>query len=240
MILACPPSRATTAPKIKAVAFDGLTAFDPRPVAILAEALFPGQGIALSDAWRTRQFEYTWLRTMTGTYVDFWDVTEDALVFAAALLKLDLAKEKRARLMRAFLELQTWPDVSEALSRLRAAGIRMVFLSNFTEGMLDAAVRRCGLQGMFEAHLSTDRVRAYKPDPQAYRMAMDTLGLNREEVAFAAFAGWDAAGAKAFGYPTFWVNRLNLPAEELSSTADAIGANLHDLVRFVSNRSVRA
>lgn len=115
-------------------------------------------------------------------------------------------------------------------------GIRMAFLSNFTAAMLDAAVKNSGLEGIFEAHLSTDRVRAYKPDPRAYQMAMDTFGLPRGEIVFAAFGGWDAAGAKSFGYPTFWINRTSLPVEELGVAPDAIGDNLNDLVRFVRSK----
>jgi 2-haloacid dehalogenase len=98
--------------------------------------------------------------------------------------------------------------------------------------MLDAAVRNSGLDGIFEAHLSTDRVQAFKPDPRAYRMGVDAFGMAKEEIAFAAFAGWDAAGAKRFGYPTFWVNRANAPLEELGVAPDGTGAGLQDLVAF--------
>jgi 2-haloacid dehalogenase len=194
----------------------------------------------LSNAWRTRQFEYTWLRTLTGSYVDFWHVTEDALVFSAKLLKLELAVEKREQLLHAFLTIKAWPDALQALKSLKASGIRMAFLSNFTPAMLDAAVQNSGLQGIFEPHLSTDRVRAYKPDPRAYQMGVDAFGLKREEIAFAAFGGWDAAGAKAFGYRTFWVNRMNLPIEELGFAPDAIGATLQDLAKFVSQDEATA
>ncbi len=114
--------------------------------------------------------------------------------------------------------------------------MRAVLLSNFTAPMIDAAVRSSGLEGVFEPHLSTDRVRAYKPDPRAYRMGTDAFGLGREEIAFVAFGGWDAVGAKSFGYPTLWVNRMSLPVEELGVEPDVIGRNLDDLVRFVLPR----
>lgn len=219
---------------IKAIAFDGFVAFDPRPITVLAEALFPGRGNELGNAWRTRQFEYTWLRTLTQRYADFWQVTEEALVFAAELLKLDLTPEKRDRLMQAFLELKAHPDVRPALETLRAGGVRLAFLSNLTEAMLVANTRGAGLQDLFEAPLSTDRVKAFKPDPRAYGMAIDAFGLKREEIAFAAFGGWDAAGAKSFGYATFWNNRLNLPVERLGVAPDAIGNELGALVRFAA------
>lgn len=239
LVVSGPMTRAAVLPKIRAVVFDGFTVFDPRPVFTLAETLFPGQGAELSNAWRMRQFEYAWLRTLTNRYVDFWRVTEDALVFAAAMLKLELRPEKRRRLMQAYLEIKAWPDALPALRSLQEAGIRMAFLSNFTAAMLDAAVRSAGLEGIFEPHLSTDRVRAYKPDPRAYQMAMDAFGLRRDEIAFAAFGGWDAAGAKSFGYPTFWVNRMNLPIEELGSEPDAMGGALYDLESFVRSRNGR-
>ena len=218
---------------IKAVAFDGFTTFDPRPIAALAERLYPGNGAALTSAWRTRQFEYTWLRTLMNRYADFWQVTEEALVFAASTVKLELTTEKRGELMQAWLEIKAWPDALPALRALKEAGVRLAFLSNLTAAMIDAWVKNSRLEGIFEPHLSTDRVRAFKPDPRAYQMGIDAFRLGREEIVFAAFGGWDAAGARVFGYPTFWVNRGKTPVEELGVAADATGADLHDLARFV-------
>lgn len=226
-------AQTVTQPQFKAIAFDAFPIFDPRPVFGLAETLFPGKGADLSNTWRTRQFEYQWLRALSGRYADFWQTTEDGLVFAAKLLQLDLTPEKRAQLMHAYLGLKAWPDAPSALSSLKEAGVRLAFLSNMTAKMLEAGIKNAGLDGIFEHVLSTDQVRAYKPDPRAYQMAIDAFKLKREEILFAAFAGWDAAGAKWFGYPTFWVNRLNLPGEELGVTPDAIGRDLTDLVSFV-------
>ncbi|MFI5345744.1 MAG: haloacid dehalogenase type II [Elusimicrobiota bacterium] len=220
--------------KIKAVAFDAFPVFDPRPVFDLAEKLFPGKGAALCDDWRARQFEYTWLRSMSGTYADFWQVTEDALVFAAKKQKLQLSADERKQLMDAYLDLKPWPDAPAILRSLKGAGIRLVFLSNFTSKMLEADIKSSGLEGIFEQAISTDRLKTYKPDPRAYQMAVDALGLKRDEIVFVAFAGWDAAGAKAFGYKTFWVNRLNLPLEELGVAPDAASPNLSGLEKLVN------
>ncbi len=123
--------------KIRAVAFDGFPIIDPRPVFAKAEQIVPGRGPELSNAWRTRQFEYTWLRTLGGRYVDFWQVTEESLVFAARTLRIDLSADKREQLMRTWLALKAWPDVAPALKQLKDAGIRMAFLSNLTDAMLD-------------------------------------------------------------------------------------------------------
>jgi len=224
-------------PRIKAVAFDAFPIFDPRPVFGLAERLFPGRGAALSDAWRTRQFEYQWLRAIAGQYADFLQATEAALEFAAKRLELELTPGRRSRLMQAYLELRAWTDVPPALAALKDAGLRLGLLSNMTFAMLEAGIRNSGLDGVFDQVVSTDQIRTYKPDPRAYQLAIDAFGLEREEILFAAFAGWDAAGAKWFGYPTFWVNRLDFPAEELGVEPDGVGRGMADLVGFVSDVS---
>ena len=219
--------------RIRAVAFDAFPILDPRPLGGLAETLFPGRGAELSDAWRTRQFEYQWLRVMMGRYADFWLTADDALAFAGKALKLDLTPEKRARLMEGYRELKAWPDVPAALEALESSGLRLVFLSNMTRPLIEAGIGNSGLGGVFEQILSTDAIRSYKPDPRAYRMGVDALRLKREEIVFAAFAGWDAAGASAFGYPTYWVNRLGAPEEELQAPVAATGRDLAGLVEFV-------
>lgn len=219
---------------IKAVAFDAFPILNPQPVFALADDLYPGKGTELSSVWRTRQFEYTWLRTMSRRYSDFWRVTNDALVFAAKAVKVELSPENHARLMDAYLKLRCWPEAPTALRSLKRAGIRLAFLSNMTAEMLEAGIRNSQLDGVFDHVLSTDRVKAYKPDSRAYQMGLDAFGLKPDQILFAAFAGWDAAGAKSFGYPTFWVNRQNQPAEELGVTLDATGGNLNDLVAFLA------
>jgi 2-haloacid dehalogenase len=231
-----PLAAAVSGSKIKAIAFDGLSVFDVRPVTALAELVFPGRGEEMSALWRTRQFEYTWLRTAGRQYVDFWQVTEEALMFSCKSLKLELTRADSDRLMQSYLELKAWPDAPAALRELKASGLKMAFLSNFTAVMLDQAVKNSGLEGIFAEHLSTDRVRVFKPDPQAYRMALNAFGLRKEEIAFAAFGGWDAMGAKWFGYPTFWVNRTHAAAEELGSIPDGVGKDLNDLAVFVQAR----
>jgi len=220
-------------PEIKALVFDAFPIFDPRPVFLLAEELFPGKGADLSNLWRIRQFEYQWLRALAGHYVDFWQATDDALVFSANALKLDLSTPKRTQLMEAYLNLKAWPDVSSALHSLKDSGLRLGMLSNATTTILEAGIRNSGLTGLFEHVLSTDTLETYKPDPRAYQMAVDAFGVGREEIAFVAFAGWDVAGAKWFGYPTFWVNRPNAPLEELGVSPDKTVGTVAELVPLV-------
>lgn len=226
------PSAARAPAAFKAVAFDGLAIFDARPVLGLAETLFPGQGAALSGAWRTRLFEYQWLRALGAHYADFREATESSLVFSANSMHLELTPQKKTTLMEAWDRLEPWSDVAPALAALRQAGVRLAIVSNMTQRMLDDGVQRAGLDSSFEHVISTDRIRSYKPDPRGYKLGTDALRLKPGDVLFAAFAGWDVAGARWFGHPTFWVNRLGSPMEELGATPDAMGEGLPALVEF--------
>ncbi len=232
-----PLANAATHSKIKAIAFDAFPIFDSGPVFALAEEFFPGRATELGNEWRTRQFEYTWLRTVAGRYVDFWQVTEDALHYAAKKAKIGMSQEQVSQLMDGYLNLKSWPDVAPALRLLKMEGIRMILLSNFTSHMLNSCVRCSGLGDIFEGLLSTDQVKAFKPDPRAYEMGINAFNLDREEILFVAYGGWDAAGAKIFGYPTYWVNRLNLPPEELGVMPDGTGTDLKGLAQFIQSRN---
>jgi 2-haloacid dehalogenase len=219
--------------RFKAIAFDAFVIFDPRSISALAEELFPGKGARLSEVWRARQFEYGWLRMAMGRYADFSQITGDALTFAAKTLKIELAPEQRSRLMEASRELKPWPGVVEGLKSLRNAGVRLAFLSNSTPDALAARTKASGLEGLFEHQLSTDTIKTYKPDPRAYAMAVEAFALPAENILFAAFGGWDAIGAKAFGYPVFWFNPGHQPVEELGEVPDAAGTSFADLMTFL-------
>lgn len=238
-VLACESSPAIALTprqaRFKAVAFDAFPIFDPRPIAALAESLFPGQGATIMNVWRTRQFDYQWLRTVSGQYVNFIQVTEDSLLFTMQQLQLELSVDKRQQLMSAWSNLTVWPDVPDAIKALRKAGLRLVFLSNMTASVLAAGLKKAHIDDAFEAVLSTDEIRSYKPDPKAYQLAIDHLQLSREQILFVPFAGWDVAGAKWFGYPTYWMNRLASPAEVLGVAADASGQNMNTLLQFLAN-----
>ena len=223
--------------KIKAIAFDAFPVFDPRPVFALVSQLFPEKGAELSELWRTKQFEYSWLRTAGGTYKDFWGVTEDALVFAARKTGINLTEAHRKELMDQYLILNTWPDVIPALETFKQKGIKLAFLSNMTERMLRSCAQNAKIDGYFSAIISTDSARTYKPSPTAYQLGIDRLRFRKEEILFAAFAGWDASGAKWFGYPTFWLNRQNAPAEELNAVPDGVGKGMDEFVNFIADAS---
>jgi len=227
------PERATASTGFRAIAFDGLVLFDAGPIAALVNQLFLEKGPELTNLWRVKQFDYQWLSALSGRYRDFERATEGALVFAAKWLRVDLAPEAREQLMHAWLELKPWPDVAPALRSLKQAGLRLAPLANFTPAILERAVANSGLEELFEQLISTDRGKTFKPDPRAYQLGVDAFGLRREQIVFVASAGWDAAGARWFGYPTFWVNRTGAPPEELSVDAQGTGSGMRDLIAFV-------
>ncbi len=218
---------------IQAVAFDAFPVFDPRSVFVRVKTLFPERGDALAKLWFTKIFGYTWLRTLGNRYKTFPEIIGDALLFSAASLKCDLTAEKKKQLTDAWRELDVWEDVKPALRHLRQNNIRLGFLSNMTEDMLRVNAARAEIEDLFDFYLSTDYVRKFKPAPEAYNMGMKAFGMPKENIAFAAFAGWDAAGADWFGYPTIWVNRLNQRAENLGKQSFETGRDMSSLLRFV-------
>jgi 2-haloacid dehalogenase len=221
--------------RIRAVLFDAYgTLFDVHSVIALAETLFPGQGAALSQAWRTRQLEYTWLRTLSNRYEDFWHVTGDALTWAAQAQRLPLTPAQHAQLLNAYLSLQPFPENLEVLRGLHAGGMVLGTLSNGTAAMLDAAIDSAGMRGLFAHVLSVDRIGRYKTDAGAYSMGTDAVGAPASEIAFVSSNCWDAIGATWFGYRTFWVNRGNAPVDQLDVYPEGTGSSLRDLPQFLA------
>lgn len=232
-----PPLEFAERRQYAAVAFDYFVLFNPDSVVAAAEHAVPGKGRAFVEIWRNRQFEYSWLRSITRRYVDFFAITGDALVYSANAMHVALTIEQRRQLLDAYLHLTPWPDTADALRRLKTSGVRVITIANFSPTMLHANADHAGLTTLFDALISTDANRTYKPDPRAYQLGVDRLHLARQNIVFAAFGGWDAAGAKSFGYPTVWVNRFNQPLEELGVRPDRTVADLNGLVDFVLNTS---
>ena len=202
-----------------ALVFDAYgTLFDVHSVTALCDELWPGKGAQLSQLWRTRQLEYTWLRSLMGRYEDFVRVTEASLRYACAALKLPYDDAKRERLMRAYLHLATFPEVKDALGELR--GIRLAILSNGGPAMLRDLVTNSGLAALIPDVLSVDELKIYKPSPKVYQLAVDRLGVPAASIGFVSSNGWDAVGAKSFGFRTFWVNRAGAPRDELGFAPD--------------------
>ena len=230
---------ATTTRFPKAVIFDAYgTLFDVHSVVAAAEQMFPGHGDALSQLWRLKQIEYTQLRTLSdpsgGRYRPFWDVTVDALRYAARRLNLALTASGEKRLMDEYACLSAFADVLPVLRALRQrADLGLAILSNGNPQMLDIAVKSAGMTGLFDHVLSVDAVRAYKPAAAAYALGTTAFDAAARDLVFVSSNGWDAAGAGWFGYTTFWINRQRLPAEQLGMAPHGTGGGMADLAAFL-------
>jgi 2-haloacid dehalogenase len=186
---------------------------------------------ALSDLWRRKQLEYTWLRSLMRRHVDFWQVTGEALDYALHALGIhDPALRKR--LMDLYLQLDAYPDAREALLALRGQGLRLAVLSNGSTGMLDAGIRHSGLDDLLDAVMSVEEVGVYKPSPEVYAVAARQLDLLPGEIGFVSANGWDAHGASAFGFRVAWCNRAGQPPERLPGAPEVEVRSLVDVPAF--------
>jgi 2-haloacid dehalogenase len=169
---------------------------------------------ALSEMWRSKQVQYTWLRNSMGTYSPFWQVTGDALDHCLATF--GIADESvRDSLMGAYLALDPFPEVPAMLEKLKQAGKRLAILSNGNPDMLDPMVEASGLAAYFEAVISVDEAKIFKVDPKTYELVKKRTGVSSDKVCFLSSNCWDAHGAAQFGFRTLWVNRGGLPEDNL-------------------------
>lgn len=191
---------------VKAIVFDAYgTLFDVHSVVVRGGDGIAGDLGALSQVWRQKQLEATWLRALMERYVDFWQITETALRASVRQLAIEATEAQLERLMQAYLTPAAFPDAKVALETLR--GVPLAILSNGSPMMLEAAVRNNGLESCFAELISVDRVKTYKPSPRVYALGPELLGVAAAEILFVSSNPWDAAGAKAFGYQVCWCNR---------------------------------
>ncbi len=162
-----------------------------------------GQAQAFSLLWRSKQLEYTWVRTLAGRHVDFARVTDDALAFAAATHGIDDAA-LLSELRDGYERLAAFPDVAPALG---AVGVTRMVLSNGPPPMLGRQLRHAGLAPLFDDVLSAEPAQVFKPHSDVYRLATARLGLPPAEIAFLSSNPWDVFGARGFGFHAIWVNR---------------------------------
>jgi 2-haloacid dehalogenase len=208
---------------IEAIVFDAYgTLYDVQSVASATEAAFPGHGEYITQVWRQKQLEYTWLRSLMGSYEDFRAVTRDSLRYALGTVGLDPAPETLERIVDAYNSLSPYPEAEQALGQL--GKYRLAILSNGSPDMLDALVRNTGLDRFLHAVISVDAKRTYKPDPRAYELVQERLGVRPEEVVFVSSNGFDVAGAKSFGFKVVRIERVTPAALRAELTSgDPIG-----------------
>ncbi len=215
--------------KIDACVFDAYgTLFDVHSAVGRLRADVGPKADELSQIWRAKQLEYTWLRSMMGEYKDFWQVTGDALDYALARTGIDPGPI-RDRLMDAYLGLDAYDEVPAMLGRLKAAGLKTAILSNGEPNMLEAAVNAAGLSGLLDEVLSVDALHIYKPHPAVYQLAVDRLGVKADAIAFQSSNAWDVHGAAVFGFRPVWINRFGAPEERLPSGPEHVMTDLTGL-----------
>jgi 2-haloacid dehalogenase len=200
---------------IKAVVFDAYgTLYDIQSVAYVTEQAFPGYGEIITQIWRIKQLEYTWLRSLMRRYEDFSIITRESLAYTLKVLGLKNDADVFERIMEKYLHLDLYPDAAATLAAIR--GRKLAILSNGSPAMLNALVRNSGLADVLDATISVDAKKIFKPSPDAYALIESTLGVAPAEVLFVSSNPWDACGAKAFGLKVAWIERVTPEAMALA------------------------
>lgn len=210
----------------QALVFDAYgTLYDVHAVIHRCDEFWPGKGTALSQLWRQKQLEYTWQRSLMRRYIPFSQITRDALAYACEALKLPLDAAGTEALMQEYLRLAAYPDVPTALPRFGAR--KLAILTNGSPDMIEPLVKHSGLK--FDAVLSVDAVRMFKPVREVYQLAVERLGVPKDTIGFVSSNCWDALGAKSFGFRVYWINRTGAPVDKLGFQPDGLLGSLGDL-----------
>jgi len=214
---------------VKACVFDAYgTMFDVHSASARVAGGLDGKAGDVSRLWRQKQLEYTWLRSLMGAYVDFWQITGDGL--EVALEAHGLMDDKvHKELMDLYLTLAAYPDVRPTLEILQANGLKTGILSNGSPDMLAAAVASAGLERLLDKVISVDEIGIFKPDPRVYQMVLDQMGVSADEVCFVSTNTWDGNGAAYFGFNVAWMNRFGMARERLPGDFKAIIKGLDEL-----------
>jgi len=211
---------------VDALVFDAYgTLYDVHSVVRRCETCFPGKGMQLSQLWRAKQLEYTWQRSLMQRYVPFSQVTREALAYSCEALGLSLRSHEEA-LMAEYLRLAPFPEVPAALERLK---VKRAILSNGSPDLLEPLVRNSGLK--FDAVLSVDELKIYKPAPQVYELAVKRLQVPKERIGFVSSNCWDALGATSYGFRVYWINLGGAPRFRLVFTPDEQVKSLDEVLR---------
>jgi 2-haloacid dehalogenase len=207
---------------IKAIVFDAYgTLYDVQSVAAVTEEAFPGYGELITQIWRIKQLEYTWLRSLMRRYADFSVITRDSLTYTLRVLGLQQDTGAFERIMDKYLHLDLYPDATAALAAM--GGRKLAILSNGSTAMLNALVANSGLDRVLDATISIDSRKVFKPSPEAYSLIESVLGVPPAQVLFVSSNPWDACGAKAFGLNVAWIERVTPEAMALACVkSDAV------------------
>ena len=214
---------------IKACVFDAYgTLFDVHSAVGKHRSRLGQAADQISALWRTKQLEYTWLRSLMRKHADFWQVTGEALDYAFDAFDINDVT-LRDDLMQAYLALDCYPEVPAVLQALKQAGMRLAILSNGSPSMLQAGACNAGIESLLDANLSVEEVGIFKPDPRVYQLAVDHLNVPPEQISFQSSNAWDAFAAASFGFKVAWINRFGQRRERLPATPHAELKTLSEL-----------
>ncbi len=218
-----------TIDNIGACVFDAYgTLFDVASAADRCGDALGANAAPLAELWRSKQLQYTWLRSLMGEWVDFWQVTGDGLDYALATLGIE-DEALRRRLMELYLTLDAYGEVKGVLKALKSAGYKTAILSNGSRQMISAATHSASISDLLDAELSVDEVKVYKPHASVYQMAVDHLGTEAGKICFISANGWDVAGAANFGFKVVWLNRSGQQPERIPGKYLAEISTLNEL-----------
>lgn len=215
--------------QVQALAFDHYgTLFDKHAVGRIMEERFPGRGDELGRLWFSTLKQYCFLSGMMERYLSWDELTRRSLVYAGKSLGLSIDERLHDDLIQADLVLPPFPEVPAALARL-SAKFTLVVLTMASPWMVEASQKHAGVDHFFKDLISAEPHRVYKPGAKAYELAVDRLGLAKENIGFVSGNSFDVIGGKHFGFPTFWLNRSGAPLDELGPQPDLVVSNLSEL-----------
>ncbi|MFT9497947.1 haloacid dehalogenase type II [Anaerosolibacter sp.] len=219
---------------INAVVFDAYgTLFDVHSVIEKCNSLFHGKGQQISQIWRTKQLEYTWLMSLMGRYENFFSITRKGLVFALKELKLDFDDELCNEILNEYYILKPFSEVPAALETIKDK--KLAILSNGNPEMLNTVVKNSKLNELIPNIISVDDLKIFKPFLGVYQLATAGLSVPREQTLFVSSNSWDAVGAKVFGFNVCWINRANQQFDELDVKPDIVVKDLKQLVESIKS-----
>ena len=183
--------------------------------------------------WFLRLLHGSLVLTLTDAYEDFGSIAASALRVTARRRSVELDDDRVEEVLASMRRLPPHPEVRDALGALKEAGFRTAALTNSTLDVANDQVGNAGLADLFDAVLSVEAVRRYKPAPEPYRMAAERLGVPIEDVRMVAAHDWDVAGALAAGARAAFVARPGQAYREGLARPDIEGSDLREVAERI-------
>lgn len=210
------------------------TLLDVGALAPQFQRIFGNAGV--TQEWFSNVVLYSQVATIAGPYVDFGTIARGALDMTAAAHGLALAPTDRDGILRGLVSLPAHSDVPDGLQRLRAAGFRLVTLTNSAPAAVDQQLKNAGLGGYFERVFSVDAVRRFKPAAEVYHLVATELHVAPSQLRLVAAHAWDVLGAMRAGCAAAFVARPGKALFPLGEAPDMIGATVRDVADQIVTR----